>query len=59
MGYIQNYQNDFVFLRSAADNFLLTSTDSRTIRMMFVLCFPLLTFSLCNGYKAGCGLFLC
>lgn len=57
MGYIQNYQNDFVFIRSAADNFLLTSTDSRTIRMAFALCFPLLASSLCNGSKAGSGLF--
>ncbi len=57
MGYAQNYQNDLVFLRSAADNFLLTSTESRVIKMMFSLCFPLLAAALCTGYRRGNALF--
>lgn len=57
MVYIQNAGNDWVFLRSAADSFLLTSTDSRVVRMLFSLCFPLLASALCIGYKKGNGLF--
>lgn len=46
LGYVSNYQRDFMFVRSAADNFLLASTDSRVIRMLFGLLFPLLASSL-------------
>lgn len=57
IGYIQNYHSDLIFLRSAADNFLLTSTDCRVVRMMFVICFPLLAASLCTGGRKDSSLF--
>lgn len=52
IGYMQNYKNDFVFLRSAADNFLLTSTDARVARMLFVFLFPLLAASFGTCYSS-------
>lgn len=57
MGYIKNYQSDLIFLRSAADNFLLTSTDCRIIRMLFVFCFPLIAASLCTENRKSNSLF--
>lgn len=53
MGYCQNYKKDLMFIRSAADNFLLASTYARVIEMLFALLFPLLAASLCAGYKKG------
>lgn len=52
IGYTKNYKNDFVFLRSAADNFLLTSTDARVARMLFVFLFPLLAASFGTCYSS-------
>lgn len=57
LGYVSNYQRDFMFVRSAADNFLLASTDSRVIRMLFGLLFPLLASSLCIGHQKEKGIF--
>lgn len=57
MGYVSNYHRDLLFVRSAADNFLLASTDSRAIRMIFGLLFPLLASSLCTGCRKEEGLF--
>lgn len=49
-------------VRSAADNFLLVSTGSRAVMMVFSLIFPLISATLCSGYrknneKKGDGLF--
>ncbi len=57
MCYVQNYQENLVLLRSAADSFLLVSTESRVICMMYTLIFPLLASSLCSGYRNGGVLF--
>lgn len=51
IGYMQNYKNDYMFLRSAADNFLLTSTDARVARMLFVFLFPMLAAILGTCYN--------
>nr|WP_308649600.1 hypothetical protein [uncultured Agathobacter sp.] len=51
IGYMQNYKNDFMFLRSAADNFFLTSTDARVARMLFVFLFPLMAASFGTCYS--------
>lgn len=55
--YIQNYHSDFMFIRSAADSFLLASTESRVAEMFFVLLFPLLAASICTGYGRQSNLF--
>ena len=57
MGYAANYQNDLIFVRSAADNFLLPSTDSRVVRMLFGFLAVLIASSLCTGYGREDGLF--
>lgn len=53
MGYIKNYEKSLEFVRSAADNFLLTSTDASVVGMLFSFLFPLMAASLCSGYKKG------
>lgn len=59
---ISYYGNSYMQIRSAADEFLLTSTSARAATMVFTLIFPLLAATLCAGYrkkneKNGDGLF--
>ena len=56
------YGRGYMQIRSAADEFLLVSTSSRAFTMVFTLIFPLLSATLCAGYrkkneKNGDGLF--
>ena len=57
MGYAANYQNDLMFVGSAADNFLLPSTDCSVVRMLFCFLAVLIASSLCTGYGREDGLF--
>lgn len=52
IGYALNYQKDAVYVRSAADNFLMLSTYASVIRMLFTFLFPLLAAALCAGYQS-------
>lgn len=59
---VKYYSVNYMEIRSAADNFLLVSTVSRPIKMIFTLVFPLLSATLYSGYrknneKNGNGLF--
>lgn len=47
------YGSDYMYLRSAADNFFLVSTSTRIVRSIFVLLFPLLASMLCAGLLKG------
>lgn len=51
-GYALNYQQDAVYVRSAADNFLMISTDTSVIRRLITFLFPLLAAALCAGYRS-------
>lgn len=51
IGYALNYQKDAVYVRSAADNYLMLSTYASVIRMLFTFLFPLLAAALCAGYR--------
>lgn len=51
IGYALNYQQDAVYVRSAADNFLMISTYASVIRRLITFLFPLLASALCAGYR--------
>lgn len=62
LGCIHCYHNGYMQIRSAADNFLIVSANSRVFTMIFTLLFPLIAATLCAGYrkkneKKGDGLF--
>lgn len=52
MGYALNYQQDAVYVRSAADNFLMISTYASVIRRLITFLFPFLAAALCAGYRS-------
>lgn len=49
--FTNSFGRDYMYIRSAAENFLLVATDARILEMVFALLFPLLAALLCAGCR--------